>query len=182
MTDTEFIGGKEKRALVLVPYQESWPRDFEIHKTKIKDALGGTALRIDHIGSTSVPGLLAKPIIDIQLSVHDIEAEEMYVPQLESQGYVMRVREEGHRMLRTPDVSAHIHVCPAGSEWERRHLLFRDWLRLHDEDRDKYAQAKLELSKREWDTLDDYADAKSPIITEITARAESWAAETGWHP
>lgn len=181
--EVEFIGGKEKRPLVLVPYQESWPMDFEIHRAKIQDALGDTALRVDHIGSTSVPGLIAKPIIDIQLSVRNTEAEEVYLPQLETHGYAMRVREQGHRMLRTtPDVSVHIHVCPSGSEWERRHLLFRDWLRSHYQDRDKYAQAKLDLSEREWDTLDDYADAKGPIIAEITARAESWALETSWHP
>ena len=183
MDDVEFIGGKEKRELIHVPYSEEWPVAFEIEKQKIAKALGANALRIDHIGSTSVPGLLAKPVIDIQVSVANPDDESLYIPLLEEAGYHLRVREPGHRMLRTFDpMTVHIHICHVGSDWERRHLLFRDWLRENESDRDAYAKLKVSLQEVDWETLDDYAEAKGPIIAEITERAEQWAKATQWEP
>ncbi len=114
--------------------------------------------------------MAAKPIIDIQLSVADVEDEASYVPAMEAAGYVLRVREPGHRMFRTPDIGVQNHVCATGSEWERRHLLFRDWLRHSSQDRARYEAAKRELARREWDDVNDYADAKSAAINEITER------------
>ncbi|WP_255502941.1 GrpB family protein [Mycolicibacterium sp. CH28] len=96
--------------------------------------LSGQGVRVDHIGSTSVPGLAAKPIIDIGLGVVDVDREEDYLPDLIAAGYRLRVREPGHRMVRTPDLGVHVHVCTAGSDWERRQLLFRDWLRYDQSD------------------------------------------------
>ncbi len=110
----------------------------------------------------------------------NVEDEAVYVPPLEATGYVLRVREPGHRMFRTPDIGVQIHVCSTGSEWERRHLLFRDWLRCSSEDRARYEAAKRELAQHEWDDVNDYAYAKSSVINEITERAESWATATGW--
>jgi GrpB-like predicted nucleotidyltransferase (UPF0157 family) len=183
MSDVEFIGGKEKRELIHAPYSKEWPLIFEKEREKIAKSLGANAIRIDHIGSTSVEGLLAKPVIDIQVSVEDPDDESAYVPQLTDAGYHLRVREPGHRMLRAFEpMSTHIHICQTGSDWERRHLLFRDWLRQNESDRDAYAKLKVSLQKVDWETLDDYAEAKGPIIAQITERAERWAEATQWKP
>ncbi len=180
--DRILIGGREKRPIVLEDWDQHWVERFEQERDRIVRALGEVARRIEHVGSTSVPGLAAKPIIDIQLSVADVEDEAFYVPPMEVAGDVLRVREPGHRMFRTSDVGVQIHVCETGSDWERRHLLFRDWLRRSSEDRERYEAAKRELARREWDDVNDYADAKSTVINEMTTRAESWAAATSAVP
>ena len=178
----ELIGGREHRPIVLVRYDPEWAARFERERRRISAALGSRALRIDHIGSTAVVGLVAKPIVDIDVSVADVEDEAVYLPALESAGYRLRVREPGHRMLRTPELDVHVHVCAAGSDWQRRHLLFRDWLRREVEDRERYGAVKRELAGRDWSDMNAYADAKSSSIEEIIARAERWAAETRWTP
>jgi len=144
--------------------------------------LGTLASRVDHIGSTAVRDLAAKPIIDIQVSVPDVEEEPSYLDPLVAAGYQLRVREPGHRMFRTPALDVHVHVCGAGSDWERRHLLLRDWLRLSPDDRQAYADLKIRLQEQGWETMNHYADAKSALITHMAARAERWAASTGWSP
>jgi GrpB-like predicted nucleotidyltransferase (UPF0157 family) len=179
-TEFELIGGFERREIQIVPYDPEWPSAFARERRRIAGALGSRARRIDHIGSTSVPGLAAKPVIDIDVSVHDPGAEDAYVPVLEQAGYRLRVREPGHRMLRTPDRDVHVHICAAGSDWERRHLLFRDWLRTDARDRDDYAALKRKLARRDWPDMNAYADAKSGLIQDIMDRAERWAVETGW--
>jgi GrpB-like predicted nucleotidyltransferase (UPF0157 family) len=178
----ELIGGQEYRAISILPYDCSWSLTFQHQRGRIEAALGLRALRIDHIGSTAVDGLPAKPIIDIDLSVEDPDDEESYVPALERAGYRLRVREPGHRMLRTPPRDVHLHVCAVGSAWERRHLLFRDWLRACPEDRQLYAEAKRALAARDWPDMNAYAAAKTGIIDAITDRAESWAFATSWRP
>ncbi|MCW3014506.1 MAG: hypothetical protein JWO02_1598 [Solirubrobacterales bacterium] len=172
--DFELIGGQEHRTIEIVPYNPTWPATFAAHGARIAHALGTRALRVEHIGSTSVPGLAAKPIVDIQLSVEDLEPEERYLPQLRSSGYELRVREPGHRLVRTPTRDIHVHICRADGEWERQHLLFRDWLQHSAEDRDLYAAAKRELARRDWPDMNAYAAAKSTVISEITARAQAW--------
>jgi GrpB-like predicted nucleotidyltransferase (UPF0157 family) len=132
---TELVGGQEKREIRVVAYDPAWPAAFERERRRIVDAVGPVARRVDHVGSTAVPGLVAKPIIDIDLSVPDADGEDAYLPALERAGYVLRVRQPGHRMVRTPDLGVQVHICTAGSEWERRHLLFRDWLRRDAADR-----------------------------------------------
>jgi GrpB-like predicted nucleotidyltransferase (UPF0157 family) len=127
--NVELIGGVEKRVIEVVPPDPIWPVKFTFEREKIMSSLGDRAIRIDHIGSTSVPGLAAKPIIDIDLSVHNVDREAKYLPDLRDAGYQLRVREPGHRMVRTSDLGVQVHVCSTDSEWERRHLLFRDWLR-----------------------------------------------------
>ena len=182
MDEVELIGGPEKRAIVIEPYRPAWPATFQEHRRRIEDALGSEALRVDHIGSTAVPGLAAKPIIDIQVSVSDVEQESPYLQPLLVAGYRLRVREPGHRMFRTAELDVHIHVCDAGSEWERRHLLLRDWLRESADDREAYAALKTGLQQQGWETMNHYADAKADLISEMTDRAEAWAASTGWSP
>ena len=178
----ELIGGREHRRIVLVRYDPEWAARFERERRRISAALGSRALRIDHIGSTAIVGLVAKPIVDIDVSVADVEDEAAYLPALESAGYRLRVREPGHRMLRTPELDVHVHVCAARSAWERRHLLFREWLRRDVDDRERYAAAKRELALRNWPDMNAYADAKTATIEEIIARAERWAADTRWAP
>lgn len=178
--DAQLFGGIEKREIVLVEPDPDWPARFERERERIVAALGPTAVRVDHVGSTSVPGLAAKPIVDIDVSVPDVEDEDAYLPALLAAGYELRVREPGHRLVRTPERDVHVHVCATGSDWERSHLLFRDRLRLDAADRHAYAALKRELAERDWPSMNDYADAKGDLIAEITARAEAWAAETGW--
>ena len=111
------IGGVEKREIRIVDYDPDWPRKFETHARIVAGALGAAALRIEHVGSTSVPGLAAKPIIDILVVVSDSSDESAYLPQLEAAGYVLRVREpewNEHRMFRTPERDVHIHIYSAG--------------------------------------------------------------------
>jgi GrpB-like predicted nucleotidyltransferase (UPF0157 family) len=176
----ELIGGREKRAIELVAWSPEWRRRYELERARILDTLGPTARRVEHVGSTAVTGLAAKPIIDLQLSVTDVEDEADYVPPLEGAGYVLRVREPGHRMLRTPALDVHVHVCSVGSSWEERHLLFRDWLRHDDGDRRAYADLKRRLARRDWTDMNAYAEAKTSFIEEATARARAWAANAGW--
>jgi GrpB-like predicted nucleotidyltransferase (UPF0157 family) len=180
--DVELIGGPEKRTIIIKPYRPTWPAIFEAHRRRITEALGAAACRVDHIGSTAVLGLAAKPIVDIQVSVPDVEDETPYLAPLTAAGYLLRVRETGHRMFRTPELDVHIHACTAGSDWERRHLLLRDWLRESAEDRDAYAALKLDLQAQDWATMNHYADAKTELIAKITTRAEAWAASTRWRP
>jgi GrpB-like predicted nucleotidyltransferase (UPF0157 family) len=180
--EAELIGGIEKRDIVVVGYDPSWPGRFAAERQRILDALGPTARRVEHVGSTSVPGLAAKPIIDVDLSVPDPDDEPAYLPALERVGYHLRVRQPGHRMVRTANLDVHVHICGEGSEWERRHLLFRDWLRSDGADRDAYAALKRELARRAWSDMNAYADAKGVLIGEITARAEAWAKRVDWHP
>jgi len=178
----ELIGGVEQRPIVIAAYDPDWPRRFRREAGAIRSALGMTAVRVDHVGSTAVPGLAAKAIVDIQLSVDDVEDELAYVPRLEGAGYRLRVREPGHRMLRTPALDVHLHVCAAGGDWERRHLLFRDWLRRDLSDRQRYARCKRVLARRSWPTMQAYADAKAGAIVAATERAEAWARVSGWRP
>ena len=108
--DSVLIGGREPVALVISDYDSAWPSRFAELEARIGLALGEAALAVEHIGSTSVPRLAAKPIIDVLVVVADLEDEPSYVPALVDAGFVLRVREAGHRMFRTPDRDAHIHV------------------------------------------------------------------------
>ncbi|HEY3747828.1 MAG TPA: GrpB family protein [Pseudonocardiaceae bacterium] len=179
---SEPIGGIEQRVIHIAAPDPAWPQRFGVEHDRIVAALGSVAGRVDHIGSTSVPGLAAKPIIDIQISVVDVEDEPAYVSSLEAAGYRLRVREPGHRMLRTPELDVHVHVCNAGSAWERRHVLFRDWLRHDAADLAAYQELKQRLAEQEWADMNAYADAKGPLVAEISERAEAWARSTGWTP
>ncbi len=167
------IGGREKREIRIVDYDPSWPQRFEEHATRITAAVGTGGLAIEHIGSTSVPGLAAKPIIDILLVVENSADESTYLPQLEAAGYVLRVREPAfyeHRMFRTPDRDVHVHVFSRGCAEIERYLLFRDRLRKDRTDRQLYEATKRELAARDWPDMNAYADAKSEVVEAIIAR------------
>jgi GrpB-like predicted nucleotidyltransferase (UPF0157 family) len=173
---TGLIGGPEKRAITIAGYDPEWPRTFEAHARRIAGALGGIALRIEHIGSTSVPGLAAKPIIDILVVVPDSADEAAYLPRLEAAGYVLRVREpewNEHRMLRTPERDVHVHVYSAGCAEIERNLTFRDRLRRHAEDRIRYERTKRELATREWGDMNEYAAAKTEVVESIIAASRA---------
>ena len=160
----------------LVDYDDEWPWLFRREANRIRGALGSKALRIEHVGSTSVPGLAAKPIVDIDLVVADSSDEDTYVPELEAAGYVLRIREPNwfeHRLFKGPDTNMNLHTFSEGCEEVDRMLAFRDWLRMHDEDREQYLNAKRELAAREWKFVQNYADAKSAVVTEILGRALS---------
>jgi len=168
--DRVLIGDREPGPVVLVEWDPAWPARFERERTRICQALGSVARRVEHIGSTSVPGLAAKPIVDILVTVPDINDEGAVVGRLERAGYVLRVREPGHRMFRTPDLSVHIHVLGDGDEEADRYLTFRDRLRSSLEDRMAYERLKRELATCDWEEIGLYADAKGPLIETILAR------------
>lgn len=158
----------------LADYDPAWPILFEREATRIRGALGETVVRLEHTGSTSVPGLAAKPIIDITLIVPDSADEAAYVPALETAGYVLRIREpewQEHRLLKGPDTDVNLHVFSPGSVELERMVGFRDWLRTHDDDRALYERTKRELAARTWRHIQHYADAKTAVVEEIIARA-----------
>jgi GrpB-like predicted nucleotidyltransferase (UPF0157 family) len=162
--------------IMLVEYDPAWPEHFAREARRMSEALGPRAVRIEHIGSTSVPGLVAKPIIDILLVVADSADEPSYVPALEGAGYVLRIREpewHQHRLFKGPDTNINMHVYTVGSVEIERYLIFRDWLRDHPAERDLYAQTKRDLAQREWRYVQNYADAKSEVVEEIIARAHA---------
>jgi GrpB-like predicted nucleotidyltransferase (UPF0157 family) len=158
----------------LAEYDPEWPRLYEREAARIRAALGPRALRVEHVGSTSVRGLAAKPLIDVVLVVTDTRDEDAYVPPLEEAGYVLRIREPDwfeHRLFKGPDTNVNVHTFSEGCEEVDRMVGFRDWLRAHDDDRDLYLAAKLDLARREWKYVQNYADAKSDVVREILARA-----------
>ena len=160
--------------ITLAEYDQQWPWLFEREAERIRTALGDKVLRLEHTGSTSVPGLAAKPIIDITLIVRDSADEPSYVPPLEAAGYALRIREPHwleHRLLKGPDTDVNLHVFSEGSVELDRMVGFRDWLRAHPEDRDLYERTKRELATRTWRHVQHYADAKTAVVEEIIARA-----------
>ena len=171
VTELEIFGGQETDKLVLLEHDPAWAEAFAAHAARVREVLGATALAVHHVGSTSVPGLMAKPIVDMLLLVDDITAEEDHVEPLVAAGYVLRVREPGHRMLRTPERDVHLHVHEPDHPESTDLLLFRDRLRSHDADRALYEATKRELIAQPGTHMQAYADAKDPIVDEIKARA-----------
>jgi GrpB-like predicted nucleotidyltransferase (UPF0157 family) len=175
--DAVLIEGREERELILVDYVPKWATRFASERVRILEALGEVARRVEHVGSTAVPGLAAKPIVDILVAVDDPDDEEGYLDAMEATGYELGVREPGHRMFRTPERDVHVHVWKAGSEDERRHLLFRDWLRRAPDDRALYESVKRRFVGERFTDMNYYARAKGPVIAQIMRRAETWAAQ-----
>lgn len=170
----------------IVPYDANWPELFQRLAYQLREALGSVALRIDHIGSTSVPQMAAKPVIDIQISVADFDPLVVYQIPLEQLGYIFRADnpELTKRYFReTPGQRrVHIHVRRAGSFSEQLVLLFRDYLRVHSDVALQYAQLKIDLA-RHHSYIEDhiaYTEAKDPFIWKVIALADKWAQQTGW--
>jgi GrpB-like predicted nucleotidyltransferase (UPF0157 family) len=158
----------------LVDYDPAWPGLFEREAERIRAALGDRVRLLEHTGSTSVPGLAAKPIIDITLAVADSADERAYVPPLEAAGYVLRIREPDwyeHRVFKETEPNVNLHVFSEACPEIERMLLFRDWLRANDADRELYERTKRDLATKEWEYVQDYADAKTAVVEEIVARA-----------
>ncbi|AKU94853.1 hypothetical protein AKJ09_01517 [Labilithrix luteola] len=162
--------------IVVVDYDSAWPSLFAREDARIRSILGDRVRLLEHAGSTSVPSLPAKPIIDMILAVPNSADESAYVPPMEAAGYVLRIREPDwfeHRLFKGPDTDVNLHVFPEGCTEIDQMLLFRDWLRTNAEERELYAANKRELAKREWRFMQNYADAKTEIVHEILARARA---------
>jgi GrpB-like predicted nucleotidyltransferase (UPF0157 family) len=170
--------------VVLVAADPHWPEEFRSIAGRLRLVLGDAALRIDHIGSTAVAGLDAKPVIDIQISVASLGAEGAYRGPLESLGYVLHAAnpDRSKRFFREPvgGRRTHLHVRRAGSFDEQLNLLLRDYLRAHAEDRAAYARSKRELAERFRHDREGYVRAKEPTVWSLLLRAHDWLQETGW--
>ena len=171
--------------ITLVEYDPRWPALFDREAARIRAVLGAAAVRVEHVGSTSVPGLAAKPIIDMLLAVPDSADEPAYVPALEDAGYVLSIREPDwfeHRLFKGPDTDINLHVFTVGAAEIDQMLMFRDWLRADEADRDAYLRVKRDLAKRTWRHVQHYADSKTAIVQQVMARARaaSQQDQPGW--
>jgi GrpB-like predicted nucleotidyltransferase (UPF0157 family) len=158
----------------LADYDPDWPLLYEREATRVREILGERVRLLEHVGSTSVPGLPAKPIIDMLLAVADSADEPAYVPSMEAGGYVVRIREPDwheHRVFKGPDTDINLHTFSDGSSEIVRMLAFRDRVRTHDDERERYLRTKRELAARHWVYIQDYADAKGEVVEAIIARA-----------
>jgi GrpB-like predicted nucleotidyltransferase (UPF0157 family) len=167
----------------VVSYRAEWPARFDAWHDRLAGTLGDAAIRIDHIGSTSVPGLAAKPVIDIQVSVADLADERSYVPGCEAAGLELYTRDDVHRFLTVPSPAprdVHVHVCYGASAFEHDHLLFRDYLRAHVADRNEYAAMKRQAAKRWAEDRLAYTYTKSGLILDLLDLATAWESATGW--
>ena len=161
--------------ILLEEYRPEWPVLFQRERRRIRAALGREDAAVEHVGSTSVPGLCAKPILDLLLLVEDAADEAAYVPPLERAGYTLKIREPDwyqHRLLKGADPAVNLHVFSLGCGEADRMLRFRDWLRSHDADRDLYAAEKRRLAEQTWQYVQNYADAKSAVIAGIFRRID----------
>jgi GrpB-like predicted nucleotidyltransferase (UPF0157 family) len=176
--------GQKAEPVIIVPYDPQWSSRFQQLAEKLRGALQSNALRIDHIGSTSIPGLAAKPVIDIQISVAALEPVDAYGRALELLGYVFRAdnTDLSKRYFREKPGTrrTHIHVRQAGSWGEQLNLLFRDYLRIHEQDASRYAQVKMELAEIYRNDRIKYVDGKVEIIWEILMKANRWSQDVGW--
>lgn len=172
------------RRITIVPYDTGWPEHYRAEETRIRQALGERALLVHHVGSTSVPGLPAKPVIDVDLVVSDSADEDAWLPDLEAAGYRLVIREPdwyAHRVLKGPgyDTNLHVFSWEPSAEW-RRHRLFRDWLRDNDADRRAYGALKMDLAQRDFDYVFEYNNAKAALIHQIYTRSLAADAAAGY--
>ena len=159
--------------IAVIDYDANWPKLYEKQAWRIRTALSDRVLCLEHVGSTSVPGLAAKPIIDIVLAVADSADEAAYIPTLENTGYVLQIREpefHQHRMLKGTDPNVNLHCYSGGCPEIDRLIRFRNWLRANADDRLLYERTKRELAARTWKYVQDYADAKTAVVQEILER------------
>jgi GrpB-like predicted nucleotidyltransferase (UPF0157 family) len=169
------------QSIVIEDYDPVWVDRFAEASSLLSEVLGGLIISTEHVGSTSVPGLAAKPIIDIDLLIEDTAEESRYIPALERLGYRLVLREpwwHGHRMLVSPAEDVNLHVWPQHAPEPIRHRLFRDWLRSHPEDRDLYATTKRRLAQDTAHQPGDYSLAKNDVIDDIYARIFATSGET----
>jgi GrpB-like predicted nucleotidyltransferase (UPF0157 family) len=172
--------------IVIVSADPLWPEKFREIASRLRGVLGDLALRIDHVGSTAVPALDAKPVIDIQISVASLIPEESFRTPLESIGFVFHAAnaDRAKRFFRESAATrrTHVHVRHVGSFDEQLNLLLRDYLRTHEDARGEYARVKWELARRFRDDREGYVHAKEPIVWSLLLKAHDWLEETGWSP
>jgi GrpB-like predicted nucleotidyltransferase (UPF0157 family) len=170
----------------IVPYDPAWPERFGEVGHELRRALGPVAVRIDHIGSTAVPGLGGKRVLDVQISVADFDPLEAFKAPLEALGYVYRAdnAERTKRYFREPPGTPrrHIHVRRAGSFSEQFALMFRDYLRAAPDVAAKYEALKRSLADRHRTERRAYTEAKVPFFWEVIREADEWAQAHGWSP
>jgi GrpB-like predicted nucleotidyltransferase (UPF0157 family) len=171
-------------AIRIVDSDPAWPAQAEAELSRVRDAVGEPAVRLEHVGSTAVSGLAAKPILDLQLSVDAIEPRRRYVEPLERLGYLFVPAPESpdyHLFARPPQRPRryHLHVCEAGSEHESRHLAVRDFLRAHDDEAASYAALKRELAARHPEDRLSYIEGKAIYVNTLEERAVMWASRQG---
>lgn len=174
---------KRTGPIELVDYDPEWPARYAAWEVRLAEAFGPLTDRIEHIGSTSVPGLCAKPIVDVMVVVDDPDDEASYVPGCEAAGLTLYSRDDEHRFFVDAAhgrLDVQVHVCRIGGAFERDHLLFRDYLRRHVEARDAYCEMKQGAAARWREDRQGYTYAKTDLIMELMARAEAWATSTGW--
>ena len=171
-------------AVRIVDYDLAWPAQAEAELRRIKEALGEAAVRLEHVGSTAVPGLSAKPTLDLQLSVDVVESLDRYVDPLERLGYLFVPAPESpdyHFFAKPPDRprTHHLHVCELGSEHEFRHVAVRDFLRTHADEAARYAALKRQVAARHPQDRLAYIAGKDVYVTALEARAVAWARARG---
>jgi GrpB-like predicted nucleotidyltransferase (UPF0157 family) len=169
----------------IVAWDPAWRLRFEEMSGRLAGALGDVARRIEHVGSTSIPDMVAKPVIDIQISVDDVDDDDAFRGPIEAQGFELRFIEPGHRYFRPPPGiprDYQVHVCAVGSDWERVHLLFRDYLRAHPDVATEYGRMKLRLAMQHRSERIAYNDDKAGFIDAVVRVADEWARQTGWTP
>jgi GrpB-like predicted nucleotidyltransferase (UPF0157 family) len=173
-SDAAVIGTSPPGAVHVVPYDARWQERAAALITDIRAVLGDRVLTLEHVGSTSVPGLAAKPVLDLVLTVADPADEAAYLPPLEPLGLVLHIREpewDEHRMLTRSDRSVNLHVFGPDAPEPHRQVLFRDWLRSHDDDRDSYGALKTALAERGFERVMDYNNHKAELVYDIYERA-----------
>jgi GrpB-like predicted nucleotidyltransferase (UPF0157 family) len=170
-------------AIRIFEHDPDWAAQAQAELSRLAEAAGSAAVRLEHVGSTAVPGLAAKPILDLQMSVTAIEPRGRYVPRLERLVYLFVPDPEspGLHLFAKPAErprSHHLHVCEAGSEHEFRHLAVRDYLRSHPDEAASYAVIKLEAVKRAPQDRLSYIEAKEEYVRDLEVRAVTWARAT----
>ena len=176
MDDAVFIGGPEKRAIVIEEYDPAWPARFEQVKASLAEALGPSALRIEHFGSTAVPGLGAKGIIDVLVGVEDADDEAADGPALEAHGFAIRVRQPGTACTGRASRTSTCTSSPTAARRRASACCSATGCATDDADRRLYEETKRELARQEWEATNDYSDAKGAVVAEILLRAQRWAA------
>ena len=181
----ELLGEPGGDPVEIEPYDSGWPVRFSEWKTRLSAALTPTEVTIHHVGSTSVEGLAAKPVIDVLVIVPDVDEEDAYLPGIESCGVPLRGREPDHRYFRPPKGAprvVQVHVADTTGDWGRDHLLFRDYLRAHPRACDAYAEVKQELVVTYRNDRLAYNEGKTEFILDTLEAARRWASVTGWEP
>ena len=166
--DAVLVGGRVPTVVELAEQDPAWAGQFAEHRERIEQALGDLASQVEHVGSTAVPGLAAKPIVDVQLATPDLDAA---AARLVDAGYVLRVREPGHRVVKgvRPMPAANVHLHEPGDPALAARLRLRDRLRADPEARQRYEDVKRSLAGREWPDVNHYAEAKGPVIRALLA-------------